>query len=186
MPIYARVGQSSGVGITGKLGARGLGAACAGAVALGLGSPGLAATQATTVTVVALKPLSIVKIRDLDFGRIVAGTTAGTVTIDPDFNTRSRTGGVTLAGGSPQSAEFETYGAPGKTLQVNRGPLPVLTRVGGGATMNVTDITLNGTTTKFLNAAGLFDLLVGGTLAVGANQMDGVYTGTFDIIVTYY
>ena len=174
------------MGIFGGLGARRLWVASACAAACGLGSPGVAATQSTVAKAITLKPLSILKIRDLDFGRIVAGTTAGTVTIDPDFNTRAKTGGVTLAGGSPQSAEFLTYGAPGKTLQINRGPLPVLTRVGGGATMNVTDITLNGTTTVFLNAAGLFDLFVGGTLAVGANQMDGVYTGTFDIIATYY
>jgi Domain of unknown function (DUF4402) len=73
-----------------------------------------------------------------------------------------------------------------QTLQVNRGPLPVLNRAGGGATMNVTGLTLNGPVTRFLNAAGVLDLRVGGTLAVGANQLSGSYSGTFQIIVTYF
>ena len=144
-----------------------------------------AATAVAVAKAVTIRPLSIVKIRDLSFGTVVSSATAGTVVIDPDFNTRSTTGGATAAGGAPQSAEFYTYGAPNMTLQVSRGPLPTLSRAGGGATMAVTGISLNGTTTRFTNAAGLFDLYVGGTLAVAANQMEGNYSGTFDIIVTY-
>lgn len=146
---------------------------------------GRAATASAVVKTVTLKPLSLVKVRDLDFGTATTSAAAGTVVIDPDFNTRSTTGGVGAAGGTPHSAEFLTYGSPNMTLQVNRGPLPTLTRVGGGATMAVTDISLNGTTTKFINAAGLFDLYIGGTLAVGVNQMEGSYSGTFDITVSY-
>lgn len=156
------------------------------ALACAAAGPAFAGTATATAGAVTLKPLAVVKLRDLDFGRITASASAGTVSIDPDTKTRSTTGGVVAAGGSPQSAEFMTYGSPGKTMQVSRGALPVLTRVGGGATMAVTAITLNGDTTKFLNAAGLFDLFVGGTLAVAANQADGTYSGTFDITFTYY
>lgn len=42
--------------------------------------------------------------------------------------------------------------------------------------MNVTQLTLNGPTLRLLNAAGLIDLRVGGTLAVAANQMAVTYT----------
>ncbi len=52
--------------------------------------------------------------------------------------------------------------------------------------MNVTVLTLNGPTLRFLSAAGLLDLRVGGTLAVKANQAEGDYSGTFQIIVTYF
>lgn len=112
--------------------------------------------------------------------------TGGTITINPNTDARTTTGGVTAAGGTPQAAQFYTYGGPLQTVQVNRGPLPVLTRVGGGATMNVTGLTLNGPTLRFLNAAGLLDLRVGGTLNVTANKLPGSYIGTFQIIVTYF
>lgn len=145
-----------------------------------------AATQAGTAKTVTLRPLSIVKISDLEFGTMVAGATAGTVVIDPTTDARTTTGGTTAAGGTPKAAQFLTYGTQNSVLQVNRGPLPVLTRAGGGATMNVTQLTLNGPVTRVVNPAGVLDLRVGGTLAVGANQLGGAYSGNFNIIVTYF
>jgi hypothetical protein len=161
--------------------------AVCGALAAGcVGDAVSAATQSGTTKVVTLRPLSIVKIRDLEFGTLLAGTSSGTVVIDPTTDARTTTGGVTVAGGAPQAAQFLTYGTQGSILQVTRGALPVLTRAGGGATMSVTQLTLNGPTLRIVNPAGVLDLRVGGTLAVAANQMDGSYSGNFDIIVTYF
>jgi hypothetical protein len=145
-----------------------------------------AATQVGTIKVVTLKPLSIVKISDLEFGTMIAGTAAGTVVIDPTTDARTTTGGTTAAGGTPKAAQFLTYGTQNSILQVTRGPLPVLSRAGGGATMNVTQLTLNGPVTRVVNPAGVLDLRVGGTLAVAANQLAGTYSGNFDITVTYF
>jgi hypothetical protein len=145
-----------------------------------------AATQAGTGKAITLKPLSIVKLRDLDFGRLASGTTAGTAVIDPTTDARSTTGGVLAAGGTPVAAQFYTYATGNQTLQVTRGPLPVLNRASGGGSMNVTQLTLNGPVLRVIGAAGLLDLRVGGTLAVAANQPDGVYSGNFDITVTYF
>jgi hypothetical protein len=133
-----------------------------------------------------LRRLSIVKTLDLDFGNMAAGTTSGTVVINPTTSARTTTGGVVQMGGTPQAAQFYTYGGPLQSVVVNRGPLPVLTRVGGGASMNVANLTLNGPTTRLLTAAGLLDLRVGGQLNVSANQMQGSYVGSFQIIVTYF
>lgn len=149
-------------------------------------SPALAATSSAPAEAVLLRPLSIVKTEDLEFGTIISTPAAGTVIIDPFTSIRTTTGGPVAAGGGPHAAEFVTYGGPLQTLQVNRGPLPVLNRAGGGATMNVTQLTLDGPTTRFLNAAGVVTLKVGGTLAVSANQLAGTYSGTFQIIVTYF
>lgn len=146
----------------------------------------MAAKATGNTEAVLLRPLSIVNTDDLDFGTLLRGATAGTVIIDPFTDGRTTTGGVTAAGGAPLAARFVTYGGPLQTLQVNRGPLPVLTRVGGGATMNVTQLTLNGPVLRFLNAAGVVDLRVGGTMNVAANQLEGTYAGTFQIIVTYF
>lgn len=156
----------------------------AGALAVGGGAH--AATQVGPTKAITLRPLSIVKLRDLEFGRLIAGATAGTVVINPVTDARATTGGVTAAGGAPLAAQFYTYGTANLVMQVTRGPLPVLSRAGGGATMNVTQLTLNGPTTRVLNATGLIDLRVGGTLAVGANQLSGSYSGSFNITVTYF
>ena len=145
-----------------------------------------AATQTTSSRAVTLRPLSIVKISDLEFGTMIAGATGGTVVINPTTDARTTTGGTTAAGGAPKAARFLTYGTQNSVLQVNRGPLPVLNRAGGGASMNVTQLTLNGPVTRVVDPAGVLDLRVGGTLAVAANQLSGSYSGTFDIIVTYF
>ncbi len=145
-----------------------------------------AATASDTARAITLRPLSLLNLRDLDFATSISGVTGGTITINPNTDARTTTGGVTAAGGTPQAAQFYTYGGPLQNVQVNRGPLPVLNRVGGGATMNVTGLTLNGPTLRFLNAAGLLDLRVGGTLDVTANKLPGSYAGTFQIIVTYF
>lgn len=149
-------------------------------------TPAFAAGSAGTSTVVTLRPLSIVNITELDFGVLASGTTAGTVVINPTNDARTVTGGVIAAGGTPNAGKFYTYGGPLQYVQVNRGPLPVLNRAGGGGSMNVTQLTLNGPTLRYLDTAGLLDLRVGGTLAVGANQANGDYSGTFQIIVTYF
>lgn len=145
-----------------------------------------AATTTAPTRAIALRPLSLLKLGDLDFADNISGATGGTVVVNPTNDARTTTGGVTAAGGTPTAAKFFTYGGPLQNVQVNRGPLPVLNRVGGGATMNVTGLTLNGPTLRFLNAAGLLDLRVGGTLNVTANKLPGVYRGTFQIIVTYF
>ncbi len=160
-----------------------------GTMALGLGlcgAPAMAGSQQGPVQANVLQPLQIINISDLRFGTILRGTTAGTVVINPNTSARTKTGGPTLVGNDGGAAQFLTYGGPLQFVQVNRGPLPVLTRQGGGGTMNVTGLTLNGPVNRFLSSAGILDLRVGGTLAVGANQPSGRYSGTFDIIVTYY
>lgn len=139
-----------------------------------------------SVHVVTLKPLSIVNTRDLDFGTMLSPSTAGTVVINANTDARTTTGGVVALGGTPQAAQFYTYSTGNQYLQVTRGALPVLTRVGGGATMNVTNLTLNGATLRYIGASGVLDLRVGGTLAVAANQTEGSYTGSYAITVTYF
>lgn len=135
---------------------------------------------------VIVTPLSLVNISDLEFGAMLAGTTPGTVVINPNNDARTVTGGITAAGSGGQAAQFLTYGGPRQYIYVTRGPLPVLNRVGGGGNMRVTQLTLNGAVYRYLSGAGLLDLRVGGTLQVGANQPAGVYEGEFQITVTYY
>jgi hypothetical protein len=148
-------------------------------------TPALAASGSGVGKAITLRPLSIVKLADLDFATNVPGAAAGTIVINPNTDARTVTGGVTATGGVPRAAQFYTYATGNQVLQVTRGALPVLTN-GSGGTMAVTVLTLNGPVLRTVPAAGLIDLRVGGTLAVGANQLPGSYTGTFQINVDYF
>lgn len=145
----------------------------------------LAANAMAIAQAVTLRPLSVVKVDDLDFGTLISGATAGTAVIDANTSSRATTGGVTGAAGAYQAAEFQTYGGPAIVF-IQLGPAPTLNRAGGGATMAVTGLALDGPVLRFLPAPGLIVIKVGGTLNVAANQLDGSYAGTFTLTVTYF
>jgi len=145
-----------------------------------------AASPPATATGTLLFPLEIVKNRDLDFGNIAAGATAGTVVINPETDTISATGGALLLGGAPHAAQF-TGAAKGNNVVIIRIPKqPVtLTRVGGTQTMTANNFTLQGLDKRAVAARVAFDFKVGATLNVGANQAEGTYVGTFDVSIQY-
>jgi hypothetical protein len=51
--------------------------------------------------------------------------------------------------------------------------------------MTVDTWTINGATTRNVVAHETFSFAVGGTLHVAANQVEGTYTGSFDVILNY-
>lgn len=155
-------------------------------IGLGTASPACAGTQGGTVSTAIVTPMSLVKVGDLSFGDLGAGTTAGQVTVNASTNARSVIGGVTMMGGTVTAARFLGFGFRGQRVRITRPTVPVtLTRIGGGATMTITTLTLNGGVSRPLNAAGLVDIRVGGTLAVGANQVPGSYIGSFPLTIAY-
>jgi hypothetical protein len=60
-----------------------------------------------------------------------------------------------------------------------------LTRVGGTETILLNTFTLDGQTKRSMAQAGVFEFAVGATLRPAANQVEGVYTGTFDVTIQY-
>ena len=60
-----------------------------------------------------------------------------------------------------------------------------LTRVGGTQTISVDTFKLDGQSKRTMAQAGVFEFAVGATLRPAANQMEGVYTGTFDVTIQY-
>ncbi len=153
-----------------------------------------AASGAGVASSVVRPATTISKTRDLDFGRIIRGTTAGTVTINPRTSVRTRTGGVTLLGTDFTSAAFAGTGTAGVQARLSVGsPTVVLTRVGGGATMNLNTlrVSIGGGPVRTLPrnfnlpASGVQTIIIGGRLNVGANQLSGVYAGTFTLTMNY-
>lgn len=161
------------------------GAAAPLSVAVAASPQPVAANKNATAAVNVFNPLLLQKDNDLDFG-LATVTTAGTVVVDPNTNAATTTGGVVAVGGSPHAAKFEGI-APTGNVVIIRLPktASTLTRVGGTETMTVDTWTLDGTTRRNVQSKTAFDFKVGGTLHVQANQVEGLYVGTFTIDVQY-
>jgi hypothetical protein len=132
-----------------------------------------------------MRPLTLSKLADLDFGYLGV-TAAGTAVIDPVANTLAVTGGVTRLGGTPHAARFAgaTYSSAVVNIKIPNNSI-VLTRVGGTQTIVLNAFTLDGQAKRTMAQAGVFEFAVGGTLRPVANQMEGVYSGAFDVTIQY-
>jgi len=82
-------------------------------------------------------------------------------------------------------ATFTVGGEPNATYAITLPDDVTVTLTGAGDPMAVTDFVSSPVGTGTLSGGGLQTLYVGATLNVGAAQVAGVYTGTFDVTVTY-
>lgn len=153
-------------------------------------------TNATAQAVI-VEPLALIKIRDLNFGRLAPVPAAGTITVNPDTGACSVTGAVVSAGGCGY-AEFGGQGVRRMRIRITL-PTTVTLTGPGGATMTANTFTLGlapdivlvptpGNAPQRYEIAsnsGIFAFRVGGRLNVGANQAPGVYNGNFTITVQY-
>jgi hypothetical protein len=132
---------------------------------------------------------SVTQNQTISFGAFAAGS-GGTISVSA-AGVRSATGGVTLFTlarlGSPAAGAFAVQAASNanKDFAVALPVSATLSRTGGG-TMTVNNFVSVGPGTNVLTGnprTGSFTL--GARLVVGANQLPGVYTGTFNLTVTY-
>lgn len=158
----------------------------AGAVFSPMAYPAQASATASG-TVVA--PIAITAMKNLTFGSFAAGA-GGTVTVDTG-GARSAVGAILLTSAPITAARFNITGQAGLTYSIAHSGSTEL--INGGATMTLTKFSdllgLNGTSGNVssgtLDGAGTQSLFVGGTLAVAANQVPGLYTGTVIATVEY-
>lgn len=129
-------------------------------------------------------PLTLVNSAPLSFGTFAPGPSAGTVVLNPDDGSVTATGGVTMLGAAASPASFSGTALSGKHVKV-RVPTGriVLKRVGGTETMTVATFTIDGRKNDKAVVGGTFSFRVGGTLSVGAAQADGLYEGSFEVMV---
>jgi hypothetical protein len=158
--------------------------------ALALGAPAAMAaaanppTQATAHANI-IHPLTVTKLKDMDFGYLAAPT-AGTAVLEPNADAFSTTGGATPVGGTPHSAEFLGAAQSNAVVNIKVPNQPItITRVGGTETMTVSNFTLQGLSRRAIAKATSFTFRVGGTLNVPANPVEGTYVGTFTVTVQY-
>jgi hypothetical protein len=143
-----------------------------------------AATATASGRAIIITPFQFIQVDDLAFGTIVPGPSTGTVTLDAMSGGRSTSGGVVALGGAGQRARFVGAGSDGQTVDVSLSAPPTLDD-GNGNTMTMASLDLDGPTTRTIGPDLAFDVYVGGTLNIGANQTPGTYSGTFSLTVQY-
>lgn len=159
------------------------------AIAPATARPAVATARAKATTV---RPVSLVRTADLSFGDILASAAAGSVTVNSVSDAATYVG-VQGAGGTVSAARFLGAGTAGQIVTVRWSTAPfVLTRVGGGATMQVDTLRTNcvlfcfaGSDPRIVPADRVLDIRFGGRLLVGANQREGEYQGQFAVTVDY-
>jgi hypothetical protein len=136
---------------------------------------------------------------DMDFGTIVPSASAGTVVMTPSAPATCTTSGGLVHSGACKAAAFSGLAFFHADLRAQRPNGDRIDLTGpGGATMRLEDFSFgsasptvslgaNGANHRFRIDAtdGSYTFYVGGTLRVGAVQAPGIYTGTFDIRITY-
>lgn len=150
-------------------------------------TPALAETATGSAVTEVVAPLSLSNTAPLSFGTLIPGASPGTATVSIT-GALSTSGGVTPGGGSVSAASFTGMtGAAPPVVKISPPPATVtLARVGGGASMTVTNLVVEGGTgARNVGKNKVFTFRVGGQLNIGANQLPGTYTGTFNITVDY-
>lgn len=141
-----------------------------------------AATDATGKALI-LIPLTLTKVGDLDFGSVIPSASSGTVSIAADGSGQSVTGGVTPLASAPGArATFAGAGSFGEQVSIFLAP-PTRLSDGAGHSMPIS-LGLE-TTSVTIDSTRAFFVGVGGTVTVGANQAEGLYSGTFTVLAQY-
>jgi len=139
--------------------------------------------------------LSVESIQPINFGSIFPISTAASVRLSLPNN--APTGSVSviksdsnvLVTGSPTAGRWEITGVGNSLVTVTLPANPITIEDTASNTMVVSDWAITSTSGNqlnlFLASNGLRQFAITATLAVGANQTAGGYTGTYPISVSY-
>lgn len=133
-----------------------------------------------------LIPLTLTKIQDLHFGSIVPSSAIGTVTIDAATGNRTGSPEVTLLPSDVgQKGYFAGAGSPNQQVIMALTPPTVLTD-GLGNNITVLSLSLDGPNTRTIDPVDhTFYVGVGGVLQIDADQVEGLYSATYDLTADY-
>lgn len=162
-------------------------------ILLGFTTVSLAQTSSTATanaSATIITPLTIENNRELNFGNIMASSTSGRATVDPN-GTRTASGGISFLASMPgtvSSAQFTVNGFANSTYSITlpKNNSGVVLAKEGGEDMRVVQFKHSlGSTEPTLNSSGTQTFTVGARLRVNANQAAGLYTGEFPVTVAY-
>ena len=139
-----------------------------------------------------LLPLSLSETQVLDFGTVIASTTAGAdgnVVIDAATGVRTFPQGNVLGVITDKGGRgiFKGAGTAGRTVLLSMVPPTLLSN--GSTTLAVNSMTFDGctctSTSRVIDLAGSFTIGVGGDFEVAANQQNGVYSANYSVTADY-
>ncbi len=166
-----------------KLVLRSAAIAATAAATLGFAGSAFAASATATASATIVQAITLANTVPLSFGSIAPSTTGGNVVVGTADTRTSCTGG-NFCSGAVTSANFTVAGAPSYNYSITL-PAAAASLTGAGSPMAVTAFAHNAGATPALSATGTASFKVGGSLAVGANQAAGLYTGSFSVNVDY-
>lgn len=158
-----------------------------GLLLLSAGTASAAETAPFTSKALLLKPLTLTKLDDLDFGTIVPSGSGDLVTIDADTGARTSATAGLVSFDPGHRARFASSGVNNTMVYLQLSPGADLSD-GLGNTMRVTNLTLDqgGLGLRTLTPASqVFFVGIGGTVMVKAVQPEGTYSGTFSLTAVY-
>lgn len=134
-----------------------------------------------------IQPLTFVNLNALDFGTVIASNAPGSVTISAADGSRSVSGGVV---GAPSALGgrglFEGLGAAGQEVMLTLVvPSQLNHATVAGQAVSIRDFALDGPTTRRIGVGGTFQVGVGATIDVAANQLAGRYSAPFTVTAEY-
>jgi hypothetical protein len=153
----------------------------------GASSAFAASTAPMTSKALLLKPLTLTKLSDLDFGTIVPSGAGDLVTIDADTGARSSATAGLISTDPGKRARFASSGLNNTFVVLQVSP-PTALSDGAGHTLTVTrlDLDQGGLPLRVLTPASqVFFLGIGGQVFVRNNQEEGTYTGNFTLTANY-
>jgi hypothetical protein len=160
--------------------------------ALGVGlfaaTAAMAANNAPMISkALLLKPLTLTKLSDLDFGTIVPSGSGDLVTINADTGARSSATAGLVTTDPGKQARFASAGVNDVFIVLQLSP-PTPLSDGAGHSLTVTrlDLDQGGFPLRILTPLSqVFFVGIGGQVFVRANQEGGVYSGTFTLTSHY-
>ena len=147
-------------------------------------SSAMANTATSTIAVeIENRAITLTNVQGLNFGVILPFGRVGTVTVNTAGAASVNNAHVTDATNISASS-WAVTGVPNAPYQVTLPSSATITN--GTENMTVNNFTrTSGSAQLSLDAAGNANFNVGATLAVGANQPAGVYSGNFSVTVNY-
>lgn len=128
-------------------------------------------------------PLQIDIIADLDFSRLVAGYSGGSVTLDPHSGAGRTQGDVAPLGGHGFSGRVIVTGTPLRNVRISLPDSVTLTST-SGRTARVSDIQTGQSPVLRLGPTGRLEFAFGGKLELDG-AADGDYRGRIPVTVSY-
>ncbi|GAA4049049.1 DUF4402 domain-containing protein [Erythrobacter jejuensis] len=144
--------------------------------------------------------ITIVKSKDMDFGRLAVDNNPGTVTLNPTDSETCTTSANVVHSGSCIAAEFTGVGTTNRRIRIRKPRNRRIFLTGPGRRMQIRNVVFGYTEGlqrltartnrrsiryRITDANGAFLVKLGGQLRIRRNQAPGVYSGTFNVDVDY-